>query len=191
MSDAENHEELSDVALCYKAMGLEMDASPDEIEQTYARLTEGFRKELASSDPAVREQARVSIMQVKELYDKIKTSVTYAAKVRDHEKQVAAGKVDAVAAERLSTDSKLRKSSLQQCSSCKGYIAVGLKQCPYCRARILSKTENALRAVFTPLNVTIICLVLIIGVLAVVAMLYPSQLSALADWFISTAHSGK
>src|SRR5476651_1945070 len=90
MNDAKDQEkELSDIDLCYKALGLSVGDSPERIEMTYNRLMGMSKSNLASGDPAVREEAKNSIALVNQMYENIKASVTYQSMVKEYSKSNA------------------------------------------------------------------------------------------------------
>lgn len=179
MGDADQDKELTDVILCYKAMGISIDDSPEQIERTYKLLTEEYRKNLASLDPAVRENARNSMVLVKEMYDKIKGSITYTAKAKECLK-AGMREADGPKTSRAATAVKVEKSRLMNCPSCRSMINIGLKTCPICKTRIYSKTEKFLNQYFTKTTIIILCLFLLIGILAGLGIMYPAQVRALA-----------
>ncbi len=179
MGDAEQDKELTDVILCYKAMGVSIDDSPAQIERAYKLLTEDYRKNLASPDPAVRESARNSMLLVSEMYDKIKGSITYNAKAKECMK-AGMREVERQSTARAAASVKVEKSRLMNCPSCRSAISIGSKSCPVCKTRIYTKTEQILNQYFTKTTIIILCLFLLIGILAGLGIMYPAQVRAFA-----------
>lgn len=83
MSDENIDNELKDVELCYKGMGIPFDSSPDEVERAYRSLTERFKRDMLSPDLEKRLKAKEDIEVVNNLYGKIKNSVNYQRKLRE------------------------------------------------------------------------------------------------------------
>lgn len=176
---AAQEEELTDVILCYKAMGLSLDDGPAHIAQTYNDLTEGFRGNLASVDPTVREDARKNIALMREMYDKIKGSVTYNTIVRELEKN---GRLAAEmkAAEAVKPKVVKLENHLTHCPSCRNVINIKSKVCPICKYRILTPLEKFVRRHLTTKKVVIAAVLLIVILAAVILSTNPGLIRTLA-----------
>lgn len=140
---AEEQVELNDVTLCYMAMGLSLDSPPEVVDGRYQSLCEEYKKRSVSPDPAVREEARVGLDQLNEMYENIRKSITYLSAERNSQKRQAVPdpvkRVHSVVAER---------GVMMACPRCNGSIVIGTKVCPICKAEILTTAEK-LAAHFT------------------------------------------
>jgi len=182
MSDPQAQEtELNDTVLCYQALGLSIDDSPAHIEHTVNRLTEEYKANLASTDPAVRESARKNLALVKEMHDKIKGSVTYNSKLREQQSRGTQHSADNVNRAVKSTDPHLKKASFVACPACNTIIPAGHKSCPKCKAPVLSKSEQLMKKYLTPANIAILCLIIILAGVGGFVLLFPKEFDALLD----------
>jgi|GEM_PF-1288143 len=161
MGTEEQDNELTDIALCYQSLGVPLDASPAEIEQMYKALTEEYRKKLSSPDPSARADAKRNLQQVTEMYDKVRSSITYHAMEKDHLKKNG----DATAA----NEARVRRPVLKGfeettrtilCPRCNGTISKGLETCPICKTHLYTATQEIIRAIFTPTKIIVYCLIL-------------------------------
>jgi hypothetical protein len=167
----EQDQELTDVILCYKAMGLSLDDGPSHIEQTYMGLTEAYRKNLSSPDPVIREDARKNIALMKEMYDKIKGSITYNTMVREQEKS---GKLaEEQKAAKVKPQVVKLENHLMNCPSCRNVISKRSKSCPICKYRFLSPLQKLMDRFVTTRNVAIAGVILVLLVVAIVFILNP------------------
>lgn len=168
-------EELTDIALCYQSMGLPIDASPAQIEQRYKTLTEEYKKKLVSAQPALRQEAKVSLDLLEEMYRKIQGSITYHATRKDHLKAEAEAKRT-----REVHHTVVLRNHLVHCPRCNGLISKGLKGCPICKAPLYTPLEKISQAL-TPMRL-ILCLVLFAVVCALAwAYFQPESFAGLAD----------
>ncbi|GFO66837.1 hypothetical protein GMLC_04160 [Geomonas limicola] len=143
----EQENELTDVVLCYQALGLPMDASPAQIEKLYKALSEEHRKQLSVGSPANREEARQSLEQVNAMYEKIRGSVTYHAAEREQQKRQDAGQPLREAPIKMQRTAELKKTF--RCPRCNGEVPHGRKVCPICKSRLYTPVERLFLAVFS------------------------------------------
>jgi rubrerythrin len=174
--DAQQENELTDIALCYQALGVPLDASPVQIDRMYQALTEENKKKLGSPDPADRAAAKQSQDLVDEMYDKIRGSITYHAMEKDYLKR-SADQAEAKV-KRPVHQAVVEKSLIINCPRCNGSIRKGLKVCPICRTPIYTTMQKIVRTYFTPKMLIIYFVVLAVAALAVVAVLHPELYSS-------------
>jgi hypothetical protein len=167
MGAEERDNELTDVALCYQSMGLPLDATPVQIEQMYKSLTEENRKNLASPDPGIREDARRNMGLVDEMYDKIRSSITYRAFEKEHQKKNDDAWASEARVKRPVHRVVAESSRMMHCPRCNGSIAKGLKTCPVCKTRLYTATERILKTYLTPAKLIILCVVLVLAALLI------------------------
>ncbi len=172
--------ELTDVILCYKAMGLSLDDGPLRIEQTYMDLTENYRKHLSSPDPVLREDARKNIALMKEMYDKIKGSITYNTVVRELEKSGKLAEEMKAAAAAKPKVVRL-ENHLMHCPACRNVINKGSKTCPICKFRFLSPFEKFMDRYVTTKSIVIFCVVLILLLAVFALLMYPNLLQKIVQ----------
>jgi hypothetical protein len=135
MSENENIDnELKDVELCYKGMGIPFDSSPDEVERAYRSLTERFKRDMLSPDLDKRLKAKEDIEVVNNLYGKIKNSVNYQRKLR--ERGYAPDELEG--SQKRRTEASGTRIILKICPSCNNSINGHLKVCPICKKRVYS-----------------------------------------------------
>jgi len=174
--DAQQENELTDIALCYQALGVPLDASPVQIDRMYQALSEENKKKLASTDPAERADAKQSQDLVNEMYDKIRGSITYHAMEKDYLKK-SADQAEAKV-KRPVHQAVVEKSLIINCPRCNGSIRKGLKVCPICRTPIYTTMQKIMRACFTPKKLIIYLVVLSVAALAAIAVLHPELYSS-------------
>jgi hypothetical protein len=174
--DAQQENELTDIALCYQALGVSLDASPAQIDQMYKALSEENKKKLASASPAVRAEGKESQELVDEMLEKIRGSITYHAMERDYLKKG----VDQteIKVKRPVHQAVAEKSLIINCPRCNGSIRKGLKVCPICKTPIYTTMQKIVRMFFTPKKLVIYFVVLLVAALAVVRVLHPELFSA-------------
>jgi len=179
MGSEQQQNELSDVALCYQAMGVQLDASPVEIDSLYKSLTEGYKKKLEHPDPLLRQEARKSLDQLEEMYQKIRNSISYHAAQKDYLKKNAADAGAVIRPARPLHHSVARQSLMMHCPRCNGSINKGLKFCPICKSPIYTVLEKLQRAYLTPKQLVIYCVLASVISLTVYGALHPDRLSGL------------
>lgn len=175
MSDV-GEKELSDIELCYKAMGLSFSDNPEVVEKTYRKLKDEYSKTMHSSDHAQRAVASENMKQLEELFTTITGSMIY----KDYAREFA--KYQAIHAEKLA-ERKLKqqqqaavKEELFSCPYCKKLIAKKMKICIYCHGKILTPVEQLISKVFSKRNMIILGIVLLLVAVGVVLKQYPQLL---------------
>lgn len=159
-----SEDERNDVSLCFQALGIEFGAPPDEVEKAYKKMVAEINKKQSSTNPAVRAEAAKDLELARDLYEKIRGSVTYNTKLRDTEKLA-------------STKAQHKKEAVQQfkiCPSCNKTISITLKKCPYCRELILSPFENFINSLLS--LKTVVILTALIALIAGIAYLIKPDL---------------
>jgi len=134
--DEKSDNELKDVDLCYRGMGIPFDSSPEEVEKAYRSLTEKYKKDLLSPDSAKRLKAKEDAEIVNNLYDKIRNSVNYQRKLRER----SSAPDEKERAQIRKTETSGPKVISKICPSCNNMILKALKVCPICKKRIYSST---------------------------------------------------
>ncbi|HJV66705.1 MAG TPA: hypothetical protein VJ550_13285 [Geomonas sp.] len=168
---SEEHKELNDITLCYQAMGLALDASPETVDRRYRALCDEYRKKSASPDVSVREEAKVSLELLNEMYQNIRNSITFLAAERESEKRRQAAGVQAPVKRVHSAVAE--RGVMMACPRCNGSIVIGSKVCPICKVEILTTAEK-IAAHFTMKRVIIYLVILAVLVLAALRMLAPN-----------------
>jgi hypothetical protein len=179
MSDTKENE-LTDITLCYMAMGVSIGDSPDKIEETYKALTEEYRKNLRSPDHAVREDAKNNIELIGELYEKIKGSITYQTMAKDYLKS-SQRDADKAGIRKTAANVKVEKTRLMSCPNCKKIISKGLKVCPLCRKPVNTKAGKFIKQYFTITNTIISLIIVVIAITFVISIMFPDQFTGLMD----------
>jgi rubrerythrin len=175
-------DELTDVALCYQAMGVPLDASPAEIEKMYKSLTEEYTKKLASADPVLREEARVSLELLGVMYEKIRNSITYRAMENDHNKKKSADDRFAGELKRPAHFAAAQQRNMTHCPRCNGSISKAATTCPICKAPIYTALQKVLNH-FTPKRLVLYGIIIAVVSLAVAAIMNPDLVSQITDRF--------
>jgi rubrerythrin len=171
----ETENELSDVLMCYKAFGLSVSDSPEQIDSMYKVLTEECRKNLSAPDPSVRFGARSDLAAIKNMYDTIKGSITYGSVARQSENAIKATTVRNGNRISANTDVVLNYKTVK-CPSCNNLIRKSLKTCPVCNARIYTKTEKLINFAgkyFTKKKVFLLSVFLLLAIIAALVLMYP------------------
>lgn len=169
---AERDKDLTDIALCYQALGTTISATPAQLEQHYKSLTEEYKKKLLSQDTAIREAARANLEQVSVMYEKIKGSITYRAMEKDFLKNRGN------AAEAAPKRPEMRVTV--HCSCCNGLIPKGLRTCPICKSPLYSAMEQRMRAILAPKKLALYFLIVSAVSLAVLGVRNPGKFSTQA-----------
>jgi predicted nucleic acid-binding Zn ribbon protein len=176
MSDQKNkNDELKDIDLCYKALGLSIGDSPQQVESTYTRLMEIYKNNMKSPDGHVRQEAKNNMELIADMYANIKDSVTYQAMEREYAKKgklaESGGKGSASNNEAL-----LQKGIYKECPSCQSVISKTEKKCPKCKEDLTSGFERFRKDYLTKTNVIVFSVLLIIIIIAVVGFMFSSQI---------------
>ncbi|MDD2366361.1 MAG: hypothetical protein PHN84_09365 [Desulfuromonadaceae bacterium] len=178
MSDAEQKEkELSDIELCYKAMGLSFSDNPEQVERTYRKLKDEYTKSMHSSDLSARSLAAENLKQLEELFSTITGSLIYKDYAREYEKYKAL-KAEKRAEHKQKEEQKPAvKETLVKCPYCHKLIAPRLKVCIYCHGKILTPMEQMMTKLFSTKNLVIITIIVVLAIAAVVLMSNPQLLN--------------
>lgn len=180
MMGEEQGNELTDVALCYQAMGIELDASPPEIERMYRWMQEQYRRKLDASEEALRQEARQSLELLQEMYERIRGSITYQAAHQQYQKKTSSAGT-ASAARRPLHHATVQKSFMINCPRCNGWINKGVESCPICKAPVLSLGQKLAQGWLTPKKLACyLLLALVLGAL-LVAVVDPGRIPALSS----------
>ena len=174
--DAEAREELTDVVLCYQAMGVPLDADPVQIEQVYRTLTDGYRKDLSAAGQVQREEARRNLALVQEMYDKIRVSITYHAVEKEYQRR-AERSAETTRVKRQPHSAVVERNRQIHCARCNGLIARGLKTCPICKGAVLSPLKRIFKACFTPKKLLLYFVVLAVASVVALRLLRPELFS--------------
>ena len=175
MSDV-SEKELSDIELCYKAMGLSFSDNPEQVEKTYLKLKYEYSKAMRSSDATERSTASGNFKQLEELYTTITGSLIYKDYAREFEKYKA-GKAEQLAERKLKQQQKpVVQEVMIKCPYCHKPIAAKMKVCIYCHGKILTPMEKVIAKVFTTRNLIILTIVVVIAIAGVIIVSNPQLL---------------
>ena len=177
MSDvSEKEKELSDIELCYKAMGLSFSDNPEQVERTYRKLKDEYGKAMLSTDPSERIAASENMKQLEELFANITGSLIYKDYAREFEKYQAS-KGEKLAERKLKQQQQATvKEALINCPYCKKPIASKLKVCIYCHGKILTPMEQLIAKVLSSRNLVVLTIVVVLIIAGVVLMSNPQPL---------------
>ena len=159
---AEKEKELSDIELCYKAMGLSFSDNPEQVERTYRKLKDEYGKIMRSTDPYERLNATENLKQLEELFATITGSLIYKDYAREYEKYQAL-KAEKLAERKQKQQQQAVKEALISCPYCKKPIAAKLKVCIYCHGKILTPMEQLLAKVFSTKNMIVVAVIMAIA----------------------------
>lgn len=175
MSDADaNDKKLSDIELCYKAMGLSFSDNPQMVEKVYRKLKDNSERQIHSSDPAERLAGKESLKQLEELFTTITESLIYKDYAREYEKYKAT-KAEQMAA-RKQKQPPVVKEMMVNCPYCNKLIVPKLKECIYCRCKILTPMEQLMEKLFSRRNLIVMAVVAVMVIAGVFLMLNPQLL---------------
>jgi len=178
MSDAAAKEkELSDIELCYKAMGLSFSDNPQKVESVYSKLKDDYGKLMRSSDPSERVRATESMKQLEELFSTITGSLIYKDYAREYEKYKQA-KAEEIQARKQKQElqQQIDRNTLVDCPYCRKLISPKLKICIYCHGKILSPMERMIEKLFSTRNIIFLTVVVLLAVVGFVIMFRPDLL---------------
>jgi hypothetical protein len=173
MSDV-SEKELSDIELCYKAMGLSFSDNPEQVEKTYRKLKDEYGKVMRSSVPSERVGASENLKQLEELFTTITGSVIYKDYAKEYEKYKAL-KAEKLA-ERKQKQQSVVKDAIFNCPYCHKLISPKLKVCIYCHGKILTPMEQLMSKVFSTRNLIVVIIVVLLVIAGVVLMSNPELL---------------
>ena len=172
-----SEKELSDIELCYKAMGLSFSDNPEQVEKTYRKLKDEYSKPIRSSDATERSTATENMRQLEELFTAITGSLIYKDYAREYEKYKA------LKEEQNAARKKQQKPVVIEphvnCPYCNKLIAPKLKVCIYCHGKILTPLEKLMAKVFSTRNLIIATVVVVLVIAGVVLMSNPQLLKRL------------
>jgi hypothetical protein len=135
-----SEKELSDIELCYKAMGLSFSDNPEQVEKTYRKLKDEYGKAMRSPDLGERTTASENLKQLEELFTTITGSLIYKDYAKEYEKYKAE-KAEHFA-ERKHKQQSVDKNALINCPYCRKMISPKSKTCIYCHGKIMSLFER-------------------------------------------------
>lgn len=171
-----SEKELSDIELCYKAMGLSFSDNPEQVERTYRKLKDEYGKVMRSSDTSERVAAAENLKQLEELFTTITGSLIYKDYAREYEKYQAL-KAEKLAERKLKQQQQpVVREMLVNCPYCQKPISPKLKVCIYCRGKILTPMEQLMAKVFSKRNLVVLAVVAVLIVAGVVVALNPQLL---------------
>lgn len=168
--------ELSNIELCYKAMGLSFSDNPEQVERTYRKLKEEYGKGMRSSDIAERAGATENMKQLEELFTTITSSLIYKDYAREYEKYKAIKAEEMAARKQKQGEKPIPKEALINCPYCHKLISPKLKVCMYCRGKILTPMEKLMEKFFTTKSIIIIAVVFLLIAVGVVVAMNPQLL---------------
>lgn len=178
MSDV-SEKELSDIELCYKAMGLSFSDNPGQVERTYRKLKDEYEKAVRSTDLAARSSAAENLKQLEELFTTITGSLIYKDYAREYEKYQEL-KAEQLADRKQKQQQKpVLKETHVSCPYCKKTISPQLKVCIYCHGKILTPMEQLMAKVFTTKYMIVFVAVLLVIVAGIVVALNPALVKSL------------
>ncbi len=61
----------TEIDLCFRALGIPCDATPDQMERAFASFMDRARLKLLSSDPHMREEARGDMVFVAHIHERL------------------------------------------------------------------------------------------------------------------------
>lgn len=168
--------ELSDIELCYKAMGLSFSDNPVQVEKTYRKLKDEYGNAMRSNVSAERISATEGLKQLEEIFTTITGSLIYKDYAREYEKYRE------LKAEKL-TERNLKqqqspavKESMVNCPYCQKLIVPKLKVCIYCHGKILTPMEQLIAKVFSTRNLIVASVVFVLVIAGVVLVMNPQLL---------------
>lgn len=173
---SQKEKELSDIELCYKAMGLSFSDNPEQVERTYRKLKDEYGKAMRSTDQSERVAASENLKQLEELFTTITGSLIYKDYAREYEKYQAAKAERQADRKQKQQQQTAVKEALVSCPYCKKLIAPKLKVCIYCRGKILTPMEQLMAKVFSTKNLVVATIVVVLVIAGVVIMSNPQLL---------------
>jgi hypothetical protein len=175
MSDASENE-LSDIELCYKVMGLSFSDNPEQVEQTYRKLKAEYGKAMRSSDPTERVNASENLKQLEELFKTITESMIYKDYAREYEKYKATKAEQMSARKQKQPGQPVVKDAPVNCPYCHKMIAPTLKVCIYCHGKILTPMEQMIEKLFSTRNIIVLIIVVVLVIAGVILISNPELL---------------
>ncbi|MBI5483288.1 MAG: hypothetical protein HY888_02365 [Deltaproteobacteria bacterium] len=173
---ADKEKELSDIELCYKAMGLSFSDNPEQVEKTYRKLKDEYTRGMRSSDQAERTAATENLKQLEELFTTITGSMIYKDYAREYEKYKEIKASEMSERQKKKAEQAAVKEELVKCPYCHKLIAPKLKVCLYCRGKILTPMEKLMEQMFSTKYLVVAGIFVLLVVAAVVLSLNPDLL---------------
>ena len=167
MSDPRKNEELTDIDLCYKALGLSVGDSPEQIEATYNRLTDIYKNNMKSADAHVRDEAKNSLTLIADMYENIKASVTYQAMEKEYAKK---GKLSGDAG-KIKAEAAAMRNTHKECPSCMAMVIKSATKCPTCKHEFKTAADKIMGQFLTKTNVIIVSVIILLAVVGIVGYL--------------------
>jgi hypothetical protein len=168
--------ELSDIELCYKAIGLSFSDNPDKVERTYQKLKDEYGKAIRSSDQSERHRASENLKQLEELFSTITGSMIYKDYAREYEKYKALRAEKQAERKQNQQQQYAEKDVLVNCPYCNKLIAAKMKVCIYCHGKILTPMELLMAKVFSTKKLVAVTIVVLLVIAGVVLMSNPQLL---------------
>ena len=174
--DAKKENELSEIELCYKAMGLSFSDNPEQVEKTYRKLKDEYNRGMHSNDSSERSAAAENLHQLEELFKTITGSLIYKDYAREYEKYKEVKAEEIAARKQKQAEQHAVKDALIICPYCSKPISTKLKACIYCHGKILTPTELLMEKMFSTRNIVIAAIVAVLVVAGVILMTNPELL---------------
>jgi hypothetical protein len=174
--DAQKEKELSDIELCYKAMGLSFSDNPEQVERTYRKLKDEYTKSLHSSDTSGRASAAENMKQLEELFTTITGSLIYKDYAREYEKYKESRAEKLAEHKRKQEAAPVVKNTLIDCPYCHKPIDSHMKVCIYCHGKILTPMEKLMSKLFSTRNLVILTIVVVLVIAGVIVISNPQLL---------------
>jgi hypothetical protein len=160
-----------DIELCYKGMGLTFSDTPDKVDKVYNSLVAKYTSDMKSSAPGVRQAAKDNLEQMKELHERIISSMIYKDYAREYEKYMQY-KEENKQARRQKQEAE--KEFTVICPHCNRQIPAKQKVCIYCQGKIVTPAELFRSKVFVTRNIIATIAVLALVGLGVFMMSNPN-----------------
>lgn len=177
--DGVPEKELSDIELCYKAMGLSFSDNPEQVSKTYRKLKEEYTRAMHSSDSAERHSAAENLKQLEELFSTITESLIYKDYAREYEKYLAL-KAEERAERKLKQDQHpVVKEALIDCPFCHKPIPAKVKMCMYCHGKIVTPLEKLMAKLFSTRNLIIVFVAAVLIGVGIVFVVNPQLIENL------------
>jgi hypothetical protein len=162
-----------DIELCYKGMGLTFSDTPDKVDKVYNSLVAKYTSDMKSSAPGVRQAAKDNLEQMKELHERITSSMIYKDYAREYEKYMQY-KEENKQARRQKQEAE--RESMAICPHCNRQIPAKQKVCIYCQGKIMSPMDQLMGKVFSTRNLVVAAIVILFAIAAVVLLSNPQLL---------------
>lgn len=115
---------------CYKKMGLSLSDPPPEVEKAYQKIKRDYAKAMRSDDPVTRNNMKVKLQELEEMYTTVTSSLAYKEISKQYEKK-------------QEEDLKARQQKLEEemmnkviCPNCGKILPASFKVCIFCSKTI-------------------------------------------------------